>query len=134
MIVAICPRAEFVARWRQAFPEGRVIAAVAGAALDGQPSQLWLHDGGIDERALADRVALLIRSQPGVPVVVFSAAPNQQRALRVLDAGARGFCHALAAPELMRQVATVVAHGGLWIGPELMKRMISGSSSIPAFA
>ncbi|MCB1893628.1 MAG: response regulator transcription factor [Zoogloeaceae bacterium] len=124
MMLAICPRAELLARWRKAFPEGRVLATIPRAPLTVAPSQLWLHADGIADPDLGRRVAALVAVCPGVPVVVISTAPNQYRALLALEAGASGFCHALAAPELMQQVATVVAHGGLWVGPELMKRML----------
>ncbi|MCB1915562.1 MAG: response regulator transcription factor [Rhodocyclaceae bacterium] len=129
MMLAICPRAELLARWRRAFPEGRVVASASAAAGAGRGSQLWLHVDDIAVSDLGDRVANLVRANDGVPVVVISAAPDQQRALVALDSGARGFCHALAAPEMMRQVATVVAHGGLWVGPELMRRMLGAVTS-----
>ena len=49
--------------------------------------------------------------------------------LCTFDAGAVGYCHALAVPDLLRQVAVVVANGGLWLGPELMRRMIGSVTS-----
>ena len=62
----------------------------------------------------------------GRPIVALTLAPDQNAALVALAIGARGYCHALATPEMLRDVAAAVEHGGLWIGPELMTRLIQG--------
>jgi len=69
-------------------------------------------------------VTRAVSAFPGVPIVVMSDAPAQAAALQALHGGARGYCHAQSHPDLLRQIALVVAHGGLWIGPELMQRVL----------
>jgi len=59
-----------------------------------------------------------------VPVVVLSNVPDDAQGMAVLSAGASGYCSALSLPAVLRQVAGVVLQGGLWIGPQLMRRFI----------
>ena len=129
-IVAISDRQDVLGRWREAFPGGLVVPDIdaVGASL-GSEAQLWLHVHDLPAELVGKRVAELIRRHPGNPVVVMAADPGQQAALHALDKGARGYCHALATPELLRQVSVVVANGGLWVGPELMKRVLGSVSS-----
>ena len=44
-----------------------------------------------------------------------------------LEQGARGYCHVLSVPTLLREVALVLRHGGLWIGSELMARVVDAA-------
>lgn len=112
------------ARWVEAFPDG-----VCGdwddlIAAAGPRDVVWLATAHSDWKAQLGRAA---RTLPECPVVVLSLAPESDEAVRALDLGAKGYCHALSVPMLMREVAIVVRHGGLWIGPELMARVISAA-------
>lgn len=103
--------------WREAFADVAA-SAVAGEAL-ATAEVIWL-----DER-LADAPGLLAAiRQTGRPWVVLSLMPQQENALTALAAGARGYCHALASPEMLRDVAAAVCHGGLWVGAELVQRLL----------
>lgn len=106
-----------VGRWLEAF-EGAAVVADAAQAL----SRLW--PGGviwIDVASLAS-VAAIRAARPDVAIVAMTLAPDSEEAVKALGAGARGYCHALAAPEMLRQVALVVTNGGIWLGPDLMAR------------
>jgi DNA-binding NarL/FixJ family response regulator len=52
--------------------------------------------------------------------------PEDEQGLAALSAGASGYCSALTLPAVLRQVAGVVEHGGLWVGPQLMRRLMQG--------
>ena len=127
---AICSSDMLLSRWKKAFPGGERHARALpdGAAEDGR-SILWLHQERMDALALATEVSRLRATAPGVPLVVISLDPKQTDALHAFNAGAMGYCHALAVPELLCQVAVVVENGGLWLGPELMQRMIGSVAS-----
>lgn len=77
-----------------------------------------------------DKVAALLQLQPQAHVVVVSTVPYDAEALRALNAGARGYCHLLAVPELLQQVAQVVQNGGVWLGPELVQRMVTATRDL----
>lgn len=63
----------------------------------------------------------------GAIVVVLSYTPNDREALKALDLGARGYLHTLAAVDVLRKVAVVVANQGIWVGQELLAKVLGGS-------
>ncbi len=123
----LTPDARILDGWCRAF--GDLARAGSPAALPDAAAGglLWVDVAHADWEGLV-RAA----SARGGRVVVLSAMPGGEQALRALELGARGYCHAFATPELLREVALVVRHGGLWVGPELLARMIR--ATVPAVA
>ncbi|GAB4398102.1 MAG: hypothetical protein OHK0048_08640 [Rhodoferax sp.] len=115
-------------RWTEAFPFGQTLnwpvgdGAVIKAA---EKPVLWVHVGG----PWQDVVRWGLGGGRSVPTVVVSSDPQDLEALSVLQAGARGYCHAFAVRTLLRDVQDTVAAGGLWVGAELMSRMMSITKS-----
>ncbi|WP_030073250.1 response regulator transcription factor [Halomonas alkaliantarctica] len=60
-------------------------------------------------------------------VVILSYVPNDREALKALDLGARGYVHTLAAPDVLIQVALVVTNQGIWVGQELLAKVVGGT-------
>jgi DNA-binding NarL/FixJ family response regulator len=114
------------ARWQQAFAEGQCVAASdlahCLASLQTNSYLVWLSS---EDRQWPQMLALALQTRGDARVVLLSAAPNPNEGMAALNAGALGYTHAYALPELLREVATVVAHGGLWTGPELLKRLVA---------
>lgn len=104
--------------WRRAFDShAREVMTLAEALrAPGDDAVVWVDAG---HRSWIER---LQAERPQLPLVAMSLNPNAAEAMAVFEAGVRGYCHTLAAPELLRQVAAVVSNGGLWIGPDLMSR------------
>lgn len=113
-------RAQPLARWLEAFPEAGVSSSVMSGNSGG--TLLWLHLESGDKQP-AERVVAAAASAPSCIIVVLANEPNQAEGLACLEAGAAGYTSALATPDLLRQVASVVENGGLWVGPELMHRL-----------
>ncbi|MCB1889979.1 MAG: response regulator transcription factor [Rhodocyclaceae bacterium] len=131
MAVAICSRAALLGTWRKAFPEGRICAALpATSGKDEGGGLLWLHAERRDAAGVGEWVADALRRIPHARIVVMSDAPEQVAALHALNQGARGYCHAQAAPDLLRQIGVVVGNGGMWIGPELMQRVLGSVNAL----
>jgi DNA-binding NarL/FixJ family response regulator len=57
-------------------------------------------------------------------VVALCNAPRDDQAQRLLFAGARGYCHAQAMPEQLRDVAAVVVSGNYWVPPTLVEKLV----------
>jgi len=116
------------ARWQEAIPHAVIAASARG--LDIGPSDLvWLSAEIPDWRSRI--VDLLERN--GCTVIVLSLQPDQHEAMAAFELGARGYAHALATPGLLREIATVVEHGGLWIGEELIGRLLGAlQTRLPA--
>ncbi len=108
-------------RWREAFPAGQCLGPDELVPLAGPGDAVWLAVSRPDWR---DVLAVLKRTAPACPVVVMSLCPDHREAATALDLGARGYCHAFATPGLLREIAVVVTHGGLWIGPDLMAKLM----------
>lgn len=112
-------------RWREAFPEARVVVSMDGgpALPDPQSCILWLDVSLLEE---SDWMASLRQAVArGYRVVVMTPSPAEANAFRALSLGATGYCHLEAAPQQLREIATVVEHGGIWMLPELVKRLMT---------
>jgi len=126
--ICLSARPEHLSRWRQAFPTGTVVAALAGLSLAEAGSLIWLHAGALPQDRINTAIHTVREILPKARTVVLSGTPSQQEALLALNAGASGYCHAQATPQMLRQVATVVSNGGLWVGPELMSRVMAAAN------
>lgn len=117
-------------RWREAFPKGQVTPADAlETRLRGRPaakSTIWLSGDGAQ---WPERLRRLFEALPGARVVMLSGAPDPDEGLRALNAGVRGYTHAYAVPALLLEVATVIDHGGLWVGPALLQRLVNSAQA-----
>lgn len=102
-------------RWLEAFPDAQVMASLDRAARQLTPDGiLWC----LNQRMNAVRDSL--SQSAGSRFVVLSLKPARDEAMTAIEAGASGYCHALATPGLLRDVAVVIEHGGLWVGRDLM--------------
>lgn len=113
-------------RWQQAFAS--VIAQVDVPKVITADSLLWVFI--VDETSLQ---AIADLSARGLKVVALTAVESPQEARMALAAGASGYLHYLAVPELLTQVVTVVTAAGLWLGSELMRQLITATAKqLPA--
>jgi DNA-binding NarL/FixJ family response regulator len=67
---------------------------------------------------------------PHVRVVAASSNPSDDKAMEALDAGCAGYCHAYADATTLRQVEQVIEAGQVWIGKNLMNRLLQGTSRL----
>jgi two-component system, NarL family, nitrate/nitrite response regulator NarL len=118
----LSPASMSVSRWREAFPDARFHNESASLPALAAGDILWLAAELPNWRGVLMKV---LRTSPAAAVVVMSQQPDQDEALAALELGARGYCHALSARALFGEVAEVVRHGGLWVGTELMQRMVA---------
>lgn len=115
------------ARWRQAFAQGLAAPWAELSRRAGTGDCVWVSVGSAD---WPDQVRALARGASAPAVVVVSAVPYGAEGLRAIDAGAKGYCNEQALPELLQEVARVVAMGGLWVGPELVERLVAATRSV----
>src|SRR5690606_1107698 len=94
-------------RWLEAFPDALITSAKPDLGTDG--AFVGLSAELPDWRT---RLAALVAT-PGRDVVLLSLQPDDGEALAAFELGARGYAHALATAEMLREVDAVVAHGGL---------------------
>ena len=127
--VFITARAHPIPRWVEAFPTAQLrcgpITSMEDITLLQSSLVVWLHvtEEGSSGAAWVSEVRNAVQT---VPIVVLSNVPNDAQGMAVLAAGASGYCSALSLPTVLREVAGVVEHGGLWVGPQLMRRLMQG--------
>ncbi|WP_295538657.1 response regulator transcription factor [uncultured Pseudacidovorax sp.] len=113
----------------------------------------WKVVRGTDLSALADwgadgpRLVLLDGQMPGLPawqdagwparlsgvaLLVGLGTADDQTGAAVLQAGAGGFCHVYAPLPTVRQALQVVASGELWVGRDLLTRLLRMLDDRPA--
>lgn len=127
--VFVTARPQPIPRWLEAFPDAVLVrdqgpdqtdlAALANASV------VWLHVTG-DDFALSAWLKTMRIAGPNVPIVVLSNVPEDDQGMAALAAGASGYCSALTLPAVLHQVTSVVEHGGVWVGPQLMRRLMQG--------
>ncbi len=122
--ICLSTRANQLLRWQQAFPQGKISATARELAPFLQNEDLvWLHADGMPGRSVEEAIRTIREITPTARFIVLSSMPATADALAALQLGAQGYCHALATPQMLQQVALVVRNGGLWIGPELLNRL-----------
>ena len=122
------PKAPVPERWHQAFPAGRVLALPALMAhlrsLREADGVVWLDSA---DASWIVHLRQILKTLPGARVVLLSGAPNVSEGMSALNDGVRGYAHAYAVPALLQEVALVVGHGGLWVGPDLLQRLVAST-------
>jgi two-component system nitrate/nitrite response regulator NarL len=113
--VFLFPRGQ--GRWLETFERAAIVSRPADAlGLVSRGTIVWVDVA--EPRWIAD----LRAARSDLVLVALTLNPSTTEAMAAFEAGARGYCHALAVPEMLRQVALVVSNGGLWVGADLMSR------------
>ncbi len=130
--VFLTARSQPIPRWLEAFPEAVLLCGENAESPDTEilrnAAVIWLHvaQEGVTGDDWVSDIAEIAKQ---TPIVVLSNVPDNTQGMAVLGAGASGYCSALSLPSVLRQVAGVVLHGGLWVGPQLMRRFMQGLSA-----
>ena len=107
-------------RWREAFANGRTLNWPPIPTGMGASSAIYW----VNVRGPWQDVIRWAGQSGSSGVVVVSPEPQDIQAMEVLDAGARGYCHSLAVPGVLCDVQRAVAAGGLWVGAEVISRIM----------
>jgi len=62
-------------------------------------------------------------------VVLFCSSPNEREGIRVLKAGARGYCNKNVEPQLLRRIVDRVHDGEIWAERKLIARLLEEYAS-----
>lgn len=119
----VTPDGRLRSRWVEAFADARAFAQVSDANAGGGEHILWLDFTGQDQVERKARLREAVAS--GSKVVVMTPTPAEAEAFQTLNEGAFGYCHVEAVPQQLREIALVVEHGGLWMLPELVQRIMA---------
>lgn len=136
--------------WSAAFPSAWLAvesvlptADAKSAALEklkNKPVIFWLHMNPDRQTWLSNTIKTIQTHYAKAKIVVLANVPVQAEALYVLQLGASGYTHAYIDPIVLKEIKTVISHGGLWIGQDILQRLIevtvtmtgSGASHVEA--
>lgn len=110
------------ARWQKAFPDAKPSTPELVEQRAASGDLVWILSSVASWPELTQRLV-----PRGLMVVLLSYAPQDKEALKALDLGARGYAHTLAAPDVLKQVTLVVTNQGVWVGQELLAKVIGGT-------
>lgn len=127
--------------WLAAFPEAQLTAEFDETSLKAiDPKAMsndvenatifWLHMNMDRQQWLANTIASIKKYNLNAKIVVLANAPEHAESLHALSLGAMGYCHAYIAPAVLKEVKTVITNGGLWLGQELLQRLIEVSTKL----
>lgn len=110
------------ARWQKAFPDAKPSTPELVEKRAASGDLAWIVTSVTSWPPLTQRLVSM-----GVTVVLLSYAPQDKEALKALELGARGYAHTLASANVLRQVALVVTNQGVWVGQELLAKVLGGT-------
>lgn len=127
----ICPRNVMRDNWAEACPKAKLYSDVGSIPKKGNDEAIvWIHcDPGNVAEVFASIGQVLSRLER-CKVIMLSNTPDQAEAFQAMSAGVVGYCHALSPPRFLREVRAVVAHGGIWLGAELLKSLMLASKPL----
>jgi len=117
--------------WIRAFPNCILIKNVselaskfAAISSDSQTLVFWVHVNGQQKLALSEVMMTIMQRYKFAKIVVLDNAPSHEQSIQALSAGAKGYAHAYSPAELLLELRAVVSHGGLWLGQQLLQKLI----------
>lgn len=131
--IFISPLKTGLVSWMEAFPKAKIAATVEAKPTQIQKSTpiiFWLHMNEDRQEWLTNTIHLIQKNYEDAKIVVLANAPNHTESLHVLSLGARGYCHAFAAPEVLKEITAVITNGGIWLGQDLLQRLIEVSTRL----
>lgn len=133
--IFISPLRKPLESWTTVFPDSLLLHDVVDiqtnlAMVTGlqQGMVFWLHQDDVTK--LVESIKVILATDQSANVVVLDNAPNHANSMQALGAGARGYAHAYSAPETLKEISAVIRHGGLWLGPQLLQRIIELSKQL----
>ena len=135
MRVLIVDDHAIVRRGLMAFLSDGFHGAAFGEAGDGRQALEHLRNGEWDVALLdinlpgkngLELLKELKAEWPGLPVLVLSAHPEDQFAIRALKAGAGGYMTKESAPEELAKAIHKILAGGRYVSPALAEKLASG--------
>jgi len=120
-----------VSGWIEAFPDSAVVSDISDVFINhNEAIVFWLHMNEDRQQWLTNVIATIFGRYKNAKIIVLANKPNSVESLHVLSLGVMGYAHAYSSPEMLREIKTVISHGGLWLGQELLLKLIETSTKV----
>ncbi|QGX39599.1 helix-turn-helix transcriptional regulator [Permianibacter aggregans] len=127
MVKVLCCVRNFdlVERWKTTIKEFEFVQVFAIEHLLNMPSGLVILDGAapdiVDFAGRRDWARLVSRHR----VLFGDPTPEAERGMAAMQTGCVGYCHLYTFSEQLKQILDVLDAGEMWVGRELMTRMLT---------
>ena len=131
--IFISPLSGGLASWIEAFAKAKIAITVNAKPTEIQKSMpliFWLHMNEDRQEWLVNTIHLIQKKYERAKIVVLANAPNQAEAFHAMSLGVVAYAHAYSPAFVLTEMKTVISHGGVWLGPDLLKRIIEVSTSL----
>lgn len=126
----ITTQKELLNSWTDAFPKAILSSEIPPPPKKQNDIFFWLHMNIDRQHWMVNALDNIKKNYPTSRTVVLANSPNQAEAFYSMSIGVQGYCHAYSDPKLLKEVRTVVSHGGIWMGNELLKQLIEITTSL----
>lgn len=117
--------------WVEAFPKAKTTGVLKAKKADKNTAMVfWLHMNEDRQEWLTNTIALIQKHYQSAKIIVLANAPNQAEALYVLSLGVVAYAHAYSPAKVLLEIKTVITNGGVWMGQDLLKRLIEVSTNL----
>jgi two-component system, NarL family, nitrate/nitrite response regulator NarL len=127
--IFICPHGNMLANWLEAFPKALASVSLVSVPVN-EPVTFWLHTNPNSQAWLETTIVEINKKFQISKIVVLANSPTQPEALLALSRGASGYCHAYSDANVLKELKTVIMHGGIWVGQELLQSLIAASREV----
>lgn len=129
--IFITPLENGLISWVEAFPKAKISALLNAKKTDKNTGTVfWLHMNEDRQEWLTNTIALIKLNYQSAKIVVLANAPNQAEALYALSLGVAAYAHSYSPAKVLLEIKTVIINGGVWMGQDLLKRLIEVSTSL----
>lgn len=131
--IFVCQHGNMLENWTEACPKALVTVSIRTVPVN-EPVLFWVHANANNATWLVQTMADIQKKFQVSKIVVLANTPNQTDALEVMRRGAVGYCHAYSAAKVLKELKTVVMHGGVWLGNDLLQTLIGATKTVTPVA
>ena len=134
--IFISPLENALVSWVEAFPKAKITPLfnhpTVKPKIDEKGSEIvfWLHMNEDRQEWLTNTISTIQQTYSVAKIVVLANAPNQAEALYALSLGVVAYAHAYSPAKVLLEIKTVITNGGVWMGQDLLKRLIEVSTNL----
>lgn len=134
--IFISPLENALVSWVEAFPKAKIaplfnhLTLKPKKAEKGSDIVFWLHMNEDRQEWLTNTISTIQQTYSVAKIVVLANAPNQAEALYALSLGVVAYAHAYSPAKVLLEIKTVITNGGVWMGQDLLKRLIEVSTNL----
>ena len=131
--IFISPLSTGLLSWIEAFPKAEIAQGILAKPTKVQRKTeiiFWLHMNEDRQEWLINTISHIQHQYNNAKIVVLANAPIQAEALHVMSLGVTAYSHAYSPAKVLLEIKTVITNGGVWVGQDLLKRLIEVSTNL----